>query len=191
MSAKKVVAILVFAALALALVIGGQIGRQSLVQVSGVASPDTSSDKRSGAQTVTAPAAASTTANHSAQQATSASQTLPIKQPDLTLNARGALHTHALDDEHTSLPPALAADIEQRRIPQSQLLLTPNRNGGYSMDAKGQYHTVVVAFIDENGQLRTEERIVYPLTDQPPAIPAAPPAANAKPGKPRGLLCTR
>lgn len=182
MSAKKVVAILVFVALALALVIGGQIGRQSLVQVSGVASPDTSSDKRSGAQTVTAPA--STTANHSAQQATSASQTLPIKQPDLTLNARGALHTHAQDDEHTSLPPALAADIEQRRIPQSQLLLTPNRNGGYSMDAKGQYHTVVVAFIDENGQLRTEERIVYPLTDQPPAIPAAPPAANAKPGKP-------
>ena len=184
MSAKKVVAILVFAALALALVIGGQIGRQSLVQVSGVASPDTSSDKRSGAQTVTAPAAASTTANHSAQQATSASQTLPIKQPDLTLNARGALHTHAQDDEHTSLPPALAADIEQRRIPQSHLLLTPNRNGGYSMDAKGQYHTVVVAFIDENGQLRTEERIVYPLTDQPPAIPAAPPASNAKPGKP-------
>lgn len=184
MSAKKVVALLVFATLALALVIGGQIGRQSLVQVSGVASPDTSSDKRSGAQTVTAPAAASTTANHSAQQTASASQTPPIKQPDLTLNAQGALHTHAQDDEHTSLPPALAADIEQRRIPQSQLLLTPNRSGGYSMDVKGQYHTVVVAFIDENGQLRTEERIVYPLTDQPPAIPATPPAANAKPGKP-------
>lgn len=180
MRAKYIIVLLILAIFTLALISGGLAGRQSLVEVSDNPSAD--------AATEPPDYTAQTTADAPAPQAISVASTPPIKRPDLTLNAQGKLHTHSQNDEHISLPAALAADIERRRIPQSQLVLTPNLAGGYSMDAKGQYHTVVVAFIDEQGQLRTEERIVYPLAGQPapslqaPQAPVSP--ATTKAAKP-------
>lgn len=172
MSVKIVVASLVLTGLTLALIMGGRLSHQSLVEVSGSLPTERVPDNHPDST------------EHTPTQQTTAAHTPAIQQPDLTLNAKAGLHTHSHDDEHIPLPAELAADIERRRIPQSQLVLTPNSAGGYSMNAKGQYHTVVVAFIDDNGQLRTEERIVYPLADQPPAIPTLPSAARAEPGKP-------
>ncbi|MCD8523716.1 MAG: hypothetical protein LRY66_11260 [Saccharospirillaceae bacterium] len=173
MPVKTVITILMLTGLMLALVMGVRLGHPSLVEVSGRLPAERVPDNHPDS-----------TAHTTTSQTTSAAQATPMTQPDLTLNAKTGLHTHSHDDEHIPLPAALAADIERRRIPQSQLVLTPNSAGGYSMNAKGQYHTVVVAFIDDNGQLRTEERIVYPLADQPPAIPTVPPAARAESGKP-------
>lgn len=169
-SAKKVAVLLGFSVLTLAVIIGSQISRQSLVEVADQnRQPATAdSDPLQASASATSPVSPAAPAN-------SPESRPPVSQPDLTLGATGPLHTHPQDEGQYSLPPALAADIERRRIPQSQLLLTPNRSGGYSMDAKGQYHTVIVAFIDENGQLRTEERIVYPIADQP---------ATTEPAKP-------
>lgn len=180
-SAKKVAVLLGFSALTLAVIIGSQISRQSLVEVAG--SHSGQPEQSAAAQTPVI-----TTPGVNQSDNTTPASPLPIRQPDLTLTAKGPLHTHPQDEGQYSLPPALAADIEQRRIPQSQLLLTPNRSGGYSMDAKGQYHTVIVAFIDENGQLRTEERIVYPIADEPASTPHPPQPqmapATTEPAKP-------
>ncbi len=182
-SAKKVAVLLGFSALTLAVIIGSQISRHSLVEVAG--SHSGQPEQSAAAQTPVITTSVITTPNVNQSDSTTPASPLPIRQPDLTLKAKGPLHTHPQDERQYSLPPALAADIEQRRIPQSQLLLTPNRSGGYSMDAKGQYHTVIVAFIDENGQLRTEERIVYPIADQPAAPPQSQMArATTEPAKP-------
>lgn len=133
-----------------------------------------------------------------AAQTQNTSQTHPQSTPSqqkkiLSLQeARGKLqtalsydhHDHDHDHDHdddAELPEELKQAIEERRIPVSQLALTAIP-GGYAMPTRGQHHTVVMAFIGDDGKLHRAERVVEPIADapltipvasQPPAIPAA------------------
>lgn len=103
-------------------------------------------------------------------------------QTTFTLQDKGQFSTH---DQHQQgdLPAALAADLEKRRIPVSQLKLIPDGKGGYHLPARGQYHTVVMMFVGEDGKLHREERRVDPIPDTtlevPPPVPQAPSADTA------------
>ncbi|WP_430462666.1 hypothetical protein ACQUQU_07725 [Thalassolituus sp. LLYu03] len=83
------------------------------------------------------------------------------------------------EHEPDPLPPELAADIENRRVPASTLTLHPTASG-YALPTQGQYGTVVMAYIGEDGKLHQAERQVMPIPDAVMALPPPPPpAANA------------
>jgi|GEM_PF-2478808 len=104
-------------------------------------------------------------------------QTKPVvSRSSLSLNnASGSLHTHRDDHEDEALPEDLQQDIEQRRIPASVLALKPVP-GGYAMPAQGQHHTVLVAYIGDDGKLHRAERKVEPIPDIQIIVPAPTPA---------------
>jgi len=119
------------------------------------------------------------------QQAAVKSYTPVINRPQLSLHSpQGALDTRNLhahsDHDETAIPADLAEQIEVRRIAVSELELKPVRNG-YSMAAKGQHHTVVVAYIGADGKLHQTERQVQPIPDAPLVLPPPPANAPARP----------
>ncbi|MAD43821.1 MAG: hypothetical protein CMI02_12315 [Oceanospirillaceae bacterium] len=149
-------------------------GRQeALVQVA-----ESHSDTQQTATSAQSAAAVASRPNAAAIQPSAQPATPPVRRPALSLhNAGGNLSTHQHDpnEPDNDLPELLTRDIEQRRLPVSQLVLKPVP-GGYAMPARGQHHTVVMAYIGEDGKLHHAERKVEPIPDTLISVPAPPPA---------------
>ena len=71
-------------------------------------------------------------------------------------------HRH---EQQIKLPVEIRAYIEQQRIPRSQLAIQPDSNGILTLDTKGQYETVSIATLDDNGDVIITERQIQPIND--------------------------
>lgn len=94
----------------------------------------------------------------------------PIATPDQAENKRGKYHTlnrpakHDHDHSHqVKLPVEIRAYIEKQRIPQQQLQPTQHSDGRLSLDPKGQFETVSIAVIGDDGELTITERQIQPI----------------------------
>jgi len=80
----------------------------------------------------------------------------------------GKYHTHAQHDhqhdEQVSIPVEIQAYIEKQRIPASELVATPNGDGSYSLNPRGQFETVSIAVLDDDGDVRIVERQIQPIS---------------------------
>lgn len=152
------------------LLIGGALAAAALVITLAV--------RQAGVEVQPSQADAAASEQNTAQPAPAQTTGQPA-QTTFTLQGKGQLSTH---DQHlqSDLPADLAADLEKRRIPVSQLKLIPDGKGGYHLPAQGQYHTVVMMYVGEDGKLHREERRVDPIPDTtlqvPPPVPQAPSA---------------
>lgn len=108
--------------------------------------------------------------------ASALSQAPAVKRDSYTLQATGEYSTNDKHEHDTQpLPADLAAAIESKRKPASELTLNPVA-GGYNMATRGQFQTVVMAFIGEDGKLHRAERQVMPIPDATIAVPPPAPA---------------
>ena len=80
----------------------------------------------------------------------------------------GKYHTRTKHDhqhnEPVSIPVEIQAYIEKQRIPASELVATPNGDGSYSLNPQGQFETVSIAVLDEDGDVRIVERQIQPIS---------------------------
>ena len=80
----------------------------------------------------------------------------------------GKYHTHAQhdhqQDEPVSIPVEIRAYIEKQRIPASELVATPNGDGSYSLNPRGQFETVSIAVLDDDGDVQIVERQIQPIS---------------------------
>ncbi|TNC93075.1 MAG: hypothetical protein CSH36_01250 [Thalassolituus sp.] len=74
-------------------------------------------------------------------------------------------HDHAghAHKEVEALPPELQAYLKDQRLPAARLPVTYHGNGRATVYTEGQWSTVVMAVIDENGTHRTVERRIDPV----------------------------
>ena len=101
--------------------------------------------------------------------------TKPIARPSLSTSApTGRYNTqpqqHDHDHDHThdhslQIPVEIQAYIDKQRIPQSELQPQRNQQGNLSLDPKGQFETVSIAVLGEDGEVRITERQIQPLAE--------------------------
>lgn len=97
--------------------------------------------------------------------------TKPIARPSLSTSApSGRYNTQPQQHDHThdhslQIPVEIQAYIDKQRIPQSELQPQRNQQGNLSLDPKGQFETVSIAVLGEDGEVRITERQIQPLAE--------------------------
>ncbi|MCH2040261.1 MAG: hypothetical protein MK185_06465 [Saccharospirillaceae bacterium] len=99
----------------------------------------------------------------------------PISRPSLSTSAPSGdystqppqhHHDHPHSHDHTvKIPLEIQAYIEKQRIPQSELQPERNPQGNLSLNPKGQFETVSIAVLGEDGDVRITERQIHPLAE--------------------------
>lgn len=116
------------------------------------------------------PATATTPSNI---QTTPQATATPIHKPELNTHPaeNAKYHTHRHDhghshnDQNIKIPVEINAYIEAQRIPRHQLKAVKHPDGSYSFDPQGQFETVSIAVIGEDGKVRITERQIQPTAD--------------------------
>ncbi|UTW49653.1 hypothetical protein [Bacterioplanoides sp. SCSIO 12839] len=106
-------------------------------------------------------------------QTTSQAESNHIHTPDLnthpaenaTYHTDSRQHEHSHNDQDIDIPVEINAYIEAQRIPRHQLKAVKNPNGSYSLDPQGQFETVSIAVIGEDGKVHITERQIQPTAD--------------------------
>ncbi|WP_419810288.1 hypothetical protein [Bacterioplanoides sp.] len=74
-------------------------------------------------------------------------------------------HDHDHSDQSIQIPVEINAYIESKRIPKQQLKPVKNPDGSYSLNPQGQFETVSIAVIGEDGKVHITERQIQPRAD--------------------------
>lgn len=82
-----------------------------------------------------------------------------------TYHTNSRQHEHSHNDQDIEIPVEINAYIEAQRIPRHQLKAVKNPNGSYSLDPQGQFETVSIAVIGEDGKVHITERQIQPTAD--------------------------
>lgn len=104
-----------------------------------------------------------------------------ITDKDTRPHQRLTTHPQTLAHYHTHhhqkkerLPKEIQTYIDEQRIPQSRLIVETGPRGQLQFDPRGQFNTVTVATLNEDGELSISEHRIEPI----PAQPEAPKAIN-------------